>query len=194
MSRRLAECALFQWFCGVDRLEEVRVPSKSQLARYFQWLPEAAGAGPGPPARAGGAGDPMPPRGSTGSGWPTNWNWTRCGWTARVAADIHFPVDWVLLRDATRTLMKATGLIRAHRLKRRMPAPEQFLRAMNQQCIAMVQAGKRADAKRARKRVLREMKRLSRVVRQHARRHRDLLDTHWQETDWTWARPSRCWP
>jgi hypothetical protein len=41
MTRRLAECAPFQWFCGVDRLEEVRVPSKSQLARYFQWLPEA---------------------------------------------------------------------------------------------------------------------------------------------------------
>ncbi|MBE7504283.1 MAG: hypothetical protein HS113_29140 [Verrucomicrobiales bacterium] len=58
-------------------------------------------------------------------------------------------MDWVLLRDATRTLMKATGLIRAHGLKRRMPAPEQFLRAMNQQCIAMVQTGKQADAKRS---------------------------------------------
>ncbi|MBE7500042.1 MAG: transposase [Verrucomicrobiales bacterium] len=187
MSRRLAECALFQWFCGVDRLEEVRVPSKSQLARYFQWLPEAqVQALVRRLVQAARETDA-----TTGFNrlWLANeleldtvWMDSTC-----VAADIHFPVDWVLLRDATRTLMKATGLIRAHGLKRRMPAPEQFLRAMNQQCIAMVQAGKRADAKRARKRVLREMKRLSRVVRQHARRHRDLLDTHWQETDWTWA-------
>jgi hypothetical protein len=34
MSRRLAECPLFQWFCGADRLGVVRVPSKSQLGRY----------------------------------------------------------------------------------------------------------------------------------------------------------------
>jgi hypothetical protein len=27
-----------------------------------------------------------------------------------VKADIHFPIDWVLLRDAARTLMKATNL------------------------------------------------------------------------------------
>jgi hypothetical protein len=29
------------------------------------------------------------------------------------AANIHYPVDWVLLRDATQTLMKAVSLIRA---------------------------------------------------------------------------------
>jgi hypothetical protein len=31
------------------------------------------------------------------------------------------------------------------------------------------------------------MKQLTRVVRHHARRHRDLLDEHWEETDWTRA-------
>ena len=31
---------------------------------------------------------------------------------ACLKADIHFPVDWVLLRDGVRTLMKATLLIR----------------------------------------------------------------------------------
>jgi len=56
---------------------------------------------------------------------------------------------------------------------------------MNRQCIAMAQAGKAADSKKARKRVLRRMKEMVRVVRQHAQRHRDLLDTHWAETDWT---------
>jgi hypothetical protein len=102
-----------------------------------------------------------------------------------VGANIHFPVDWVLLRDVTRTLMKATALIRRHGLKRRMQEPGHFRRAMNQQCIAMAQAGKQVDSKRARKRVLRQMKELTRVVRNHARRHRDLLDQRWSESDWT---------
>jgi len=69
--------------------------------------------------------------------------------TTCVEANIHFPVDWVLLRDATRTLMKATALIRRHGLKCRMRDPEQFLREMNQRCIAMAQAGKAADSNRA---------------------------------------------
>ncbi len=34
-----------------------------------------------------------------------------------VKTNMHFPVDWVLLRDAVRTLMKATALIRKHGLK-----------------------------------------------------------------------------
>ena len=37
-----------------------------------------------------------------------------------VKANIHFPVDWVLLVDAVRTLMKATTLIRREGLKIRM--------------------------------------------------------------------------
>ena len=39
MSRRMAECALFQWFCGIDQLGVVAVPSKSQMHRYTHWLP-----------------------------------------------------------------------------------------------------------------------------------------------------------
>jgi len=37
-------------------------------------------------------------------------------------ARIHFPVDWVLLRDAVRTLVKAILCIRRHGLKHRIPA------------------------------------------------------------------------
>lgn len=43
-------------------------------------------------------------------------------------APIHYPVDWVLLRDATGTLMKATVLIRRSGLRHRMPQkPLSFL-------------------------------------------------------------------
>ena len=185
MSRRLAECPLFQWFCGVDRLEEVRVPSKSQLVRYGAWLPEAELDGVvGRLLRA-----TIETDGATGFNrlWLANdleldtvWVDSTC-----VEAHIHFPVDWVLLRDGTRTLMKATALIRQHGLKGRMQEPGHFLREMNRRCIAMAQAAKGADSKKARKRVLRQMKTLTGVVRRHARRHRDLLDQHWGETDWT---------
>ena len=185
MSRRLAECPLFQRFCQVDRLGEVRVPSKSQVARYADWLPaEQMEAVVGRLLRAAAATDAVSGLNPVGLAnaieLDTVWMDTTC-----VEANIHFPVDWVLLRDATRTLMKATALIRRHGLKCRMRDPEQFLREMNQRCIAMAQAGKAADSRRARKRVLRQMKGLTRVVRAHAQRHRELLDAHWQETDWT---------
>jgi hypothetical protein len=187
MSRRLAECSLFQWFCGVGRLEEVRVPSKSQVERYCHWLPsEAMDAIVGRLLQSATETDAASGRNRVGLAndleLDTVWLDSTC-----VEANIHYPVDWVLLRDGTRTLMKATALIRRHGLKARMQEPGVFMRAMNQQSMAMAQAGKTTDPKKARKRVLREMKALTRVVRNHARRHRDLLDEHWKETDWTRA-------
>jgi len=91
----------------------------------------------------------------------------------------------VLLRDAARTLMKATRLIRARGLKVRMEEPEQFLKRMNQLCIRMSHARRKKNGKRIRKAVLREMKKLSKVIAGHAERHRTLLEKHWQETDLT---------
>src|SRR5208282_24029 len=37
----LAGSPLYQWFCLVDALEEVRVPSKSELQRFAHWLDAA---------------------------------------------------------------------------------------------------------------------------------------------------------
>ena len=103
--------------------------------------------------------------------------------TTCVKLHIHFPVDWVLLRDAARTLMKATRLIRKRGLKVRMEEPEEFLKRMNQLCIKMTHARRKKDSKRARKAVLREMKKLSKIIAAHAGRHRELLDQRWRETD-----------
>jgi len=185
MSRRLAECPLFQWFCGVDRLDEVRVPSKSQLGRYFIWLPrEQLDKVIGRLICAS-----AEPEATTGVNRLFLANDLELGtvWIDSTCreANVHFPVDWVLLRDATRTLMKATNLVRRHGLKHRMQEPRFFLGQINRQCIAMAQAGKAADSRKARKRVLRRMKEIVQVVRKHAQRHRDLLDQQWSETDWT---------
>jgi hypothetical protein len=80
-------------------------------------------------------------------------------------------------------LLKATILIRKRNLKVRMEGPAEFLRRMNQLCMKMTHARRKKDAKRVRKAVLREMKKLSKIIAGHAERHRDLLQEHWQETD-----------
>ena len=107
--------------------------------------------------------------------------------TTCLCANIHFPVDWVLLRDATRTLMKAVQLIRDQGLKHRMEAPQSFLTRINRLCIQMTHTSAKADTQRHRKKTLRQMDRLVGTVRNHARRYRDLLQQRWRQTQWTEA-------
>lgn len=180
MSRRLAECQLFRYFCGLECLGDIRVPSKSTLQEYSRWLPEAEMREVvGKLLRAAG-------EGSTGLELANDVELERV-WldSTCVKAKMHFPVDWVLLRDGVRTLMKATALIRRHGLKSRMEDPAQFLKSMNRLSIEMTLCHRSKDAKRLRKRCLRKMKKLVHVITEHAHRHRDLLDREWERTDWT---------
>ena len=182
MSRRLAECPLFRWFCGMEELAAVRVPGKSTLQDYAHWLPPetmrpiiaqlilAAQQPPGASALELAHALEL----------ETVWVDTTC-----LKTNIHFPVDWVLLGDAVRTLMKATRLIRAHGLKQRMEPPENFLKAMNRLSLQMTHARRVKDSKKQRKKTLRLMKQQIKVVAGHARRHRELLDQAWAKTDWT---------
>jgi len=102
-----------------------------------------------------------------------------------VKAPIHFPVDWVLLVDGVRTLMKAVQVIRNHGLKHRMPPPEDFICAMNKHAMAMSGSRRVKDGKKKKKKTLRQMKKICGLVQSHGQRYRDLLDTRWEETDWT---------
>ena len=181
-SCRLSESELLQWFCKLDRLEGVRIPGKSTLQRYSQWLPETdmrkvidtllvA-------ARLKDEDGRQPLGLVAGLNLESYFLDTTC-----VRLNIHFPVDWVLLRDAARTLMKATKLIRKRGLKVRMEEPEEFLKRMNRLCMKMTHARRKKDARRMRKAVLREMKKLSKIIAAHAERHRELLEQHWRETD-----------
>jgi hypothetical protein len=181
-SCQLAGNPLYQWFCQIDALDQVRVPSKSELQRFAHWLPA-------PQMRE--ILDRLLRRSiehprQLGLKRAVDLEAAFVDSTC-LKANIHFPTDWVLLRDAVRTLMKATILIRREGLRGRMAAPEAFLRAMNRLSIEMSQQARRAGRKKGRKRVLREMKRLVRVVRAHARRHRELLDREWERTAWTRA-------
>ncbi|MCC5021755.1 MAG: hypothetical protein J6386_02660 [Candidatus Synoicihabitans palmerolidicus] len=60
--------------------------------------------------------------------------------------------------------------------------PPVFAKQMNRWCIAMTHSRRRRDAKRARKGVLRQMKRLLRPIGEHACRHRDHLAADYART------------
>ena len=101
-------------------------------------------------------------------------------------ANIHYPVDWVLLRDVSRTLLKAIKLIRGEKLLNRMEqTPEQLARQMNRLCIEMTHTHRRKDGRKRRKAILREMKRLLRRIGRHARKHRDILKERQEQTRWS---------
>ena len=102
-----------------------------------------------------------------------------------VKANIHFPVDWVLLRDAARSLLSAIKTIRKQGLKHRMIEPSQLMRNMNKLCIEMTHVRRRKDSKKKRKAILRQVKALSCCIEKHAVRYKMMLEARWQETDWT---------
>lgn len=107
-------------------------------------------------------------------------------------ANIHYPVDWMLLKDVSKTLLAGISLIRTAGLFCRMPhGPEVFVRDMNRLCIEMTHSARRKDSKKARKRVFRQMKKLLETIGGHARRYREALDTRWQETQYSEAQKTR---
>jgi len=105
--------------------------------------------------------------------------------TTCLKANIHFPVDWVLLRDATRTLMKAVQLIRKEGLKNRMCDSGTFIRQINRLSIQMTNTRRQKDGKKGRKKVFRLMKKLVAKVARHALFHRDILSNRYEETRFT---------
>ena len=186
MSRRLAECQLFQWFCHLDELGVVQVPGKSTLHRYAHWL-----SGREMEVITGALLQAASSRNPDGTSPLHLVNAVELDliWmdSTAVKANIHIPVDWVLLRDAVQTLVKAICLIRKHGLKYRIPSPERFMSEINRLCIAMTQCRRKPDGKRVRKQTLRAMKRVVDTVARHARRYHALLDLHWEKTDWSRA-------
>jgi hypothetical protein len=177
---RLADSPLLQFFCGIAELDRVRVPSKSTLQRYDVWWPEAQVRQLTTQLLQTGAQQPEKLQLPEAVDLKTCFLDTTC-----VAANIHYPVDWVLLRDATRTLMKAVKLIRGRGLKHRMEPPEVFMTRINRLCIEMTHTRAKQDSQRHRKTTLRKMDRVVGTVAAHARRYRKLLDEKWEQTQWT---------
>lgn len=190
-SLHLAESPLMQWFCGIGWLELVKPPSKSTLERLekrfsvemIRKLNDRLSR-----HAAGLEGEEHPLGLEEAIGLELFWADTTC-----LKANIHFPVDWVLLRDAARTLVKGMLLIRRHGLKHRMPEPESFLRQMNQLSMAMAHSRRAPGSIKERKRVLRRMKKLSGVIKRHGWRYVKTLKARWEETDWKAGQARQVW-
>lgn len=179
---RLADSPLLQHFCGLSQVHCITVPSKSTLQRYDQWWPEAEVHQVIEQLVGLAATSPQKLQLAQAVDLHSAFMDSTC-----LSANIHYPVDWVLLRDGTRTLMKAIKLIRDHGLKHRMPAPESFLTQINKLCIQMTHVSRKDDRQRQRKKTLRQMDKVVGTVRAHAQRYRDLLKQEWSQTDWTQA-------
>jgi hypothetical protein len=186
---RLADSQILQWFLRVGAIDCVKVFSKSTSERFDKWVSTDSirkiheklnalltittpiGFSQQTPSALFGLPEPIR--------FDDIYFDSTC-----LKVDIHFPVDWVLLRDAARTLMKATVLIRQHGLKHRMPQePLEFLSEMNTLCMKMAAKARAVDSKKQRKKVLREMKALEKRIANHAEAHLTALKTRRHETD-----------
>jgi hypothetical protein len=179
LSRRIAESPVLQRFIGVIAMDEVKVPCKSLLHKYSKFLPaekisalvdKVVVLARGHHIRIG-----LEEEVSTDEIFVD---------ACCLEANIHFPVDWLLLRDAVRTLVKSILTIRRHGLIHRIPSPGSFLTQINKCCMEMSSSRRKKDSRKERKRVLREMKKIAEAVRKHGRRYCDLLRENWEsETD-----------
>lgn len=181
---RLADSPLLQWFLHVGQIDQVKVFAKSTCHRFENWLTEqslrkindrliALSIVPATVAQPRLPFDLREPILVDDAFFDTT-----C-----LKTPMHFPVDWVLLVDAVRTLMKGTICIRNAGLKTRMPqAPADFMRDMNKLCMAMSAQRRTVQSKKRRKAILRQMKRLAKRVHNHAQAHLDELATRRSET------------
>jgi hypothetical protein len=187
-SIRLADSELFQWFTGINAFSCRKAISKSSLERYeklfdekmlaeeiHNWLADLTDSNK---AIVAGLYEPIDCK--------TIFTDTTC-----VKAHIHFPVDWVLLRDGVRSLLSSIKIIRAQGLKHRMVEPYLLLKQINKLSMAMTLVRRKKDSKKQRKTILREIKKLTNCIGKHGKRYRDLLNAHWQETNWSHPQASQ---
>jgi hypothetical protein len=188
----LSESHLLQRFCLLDTLGIIEVPSKSCLERFEKQIPEEiirecvailVDAAKSPVDIEKNKQKIMLAKEIDMADYYLD---ATC-----VKANIHYPVDWVLLRDATKTLMKAIILIRKYGLLYRMDNPKEFIREINNLSIQMTHAHNKKDSKKKRKRILRTMKKLLKKIQAHGKRYRNLLETNWQETQLSYAQAMR---
>lgn len=181
----LAESMVLQRFCRLVEYgkDKVRIPNKSTLSDYEKMIPERI-------MRKLITMVIEKARGHDGAeayGLEEGISLDDCYLdTTCLEANIHYPVDWVLLKDAVRSLMKAVLTIRKRGLRNRMvQSPEEFMSQMNSLAMKMSYESRKKDGKKRRKECLRKMKKVLKKVERHAMKHRDILDEWWKETDLT---------
>jgi len=183
LSRHVADSILFQWFTSTASVDKADPVSKSSIERFEKMFDQSEVTELIHNINRAVADETMAKEllyQNTVLKFDAIFADTTC-----VKADIHFPVDWVLLRDAVRTLVKAIIIIRDHGIKYRIKDPQHFMSEINKLCMEMTQARKKTGAKKMRKKTLRRMKTLVKTIEKHANNYYRELESRWQETDWS---------
>lgn len=167
----LAESSLLQQFCTISRIDgTLRVPTKSTLQRFAKSCDEKFIRKQIAQLNhyAAHASNPLDFRN------PFSTEDIFVDATC-LKAKIHFPVDWVLMKDCMLTIIQAILVIRKHGLKYRIKAPEIFISEMNALCMSMTSSSRNRRGKKEQKKVFRKLKKLAAVIRQHGQRYADFL-------------------
>ena len=180
----LADSALLQRFCGLATVEKIRIPGKSCLENYSKLFDESSIRGWIMGLLNQSNREKRSDYQALDLENPVDFSEVYFDSTC-LKANIHFPVDWILLKDGIITLMKAVTLIRSEGLKNRMNDPTKFIRAINRLSIEMTHCRRIKDSKKMRKKILRKMKTLCKIITNHALLHQDLLEQHWNKTKYS---------
>ena len=78
--------------------------------------------------------------------------------------------------------MKATLVIRQHGLKARLEEPPEFLKRMNLLSMKMTQARRTKKSKVSAQGGVGGMRKLSKIIQEHAERHLEVLAERWKST------------
>ncbi len=171
----LSHSDLYKWFCRINRFFDPRVPGKSHLGDLENMLPVDVIKQLETLLLLSAADES-----SEVLYEPIDFSQCYLDSTC-IMANIHFPVDWLLLRDSLRTMMLAVKRIRRLGLKNRMPyKPKVFIKKMNNLSMQMTFAKRKTDSKRDRKAILRKMKKLLKRAAKHAMKHIEFLDKNWE--------------
>lgn len=176
LSIRIADGALLQWFIGINFIDGVHPPSKSTLDRFSRdFAPEKIEQAVKDLMRQ--VGQPEGARRLLDVDDPLRMDKVFVDTTC-VKLNIHFPVDWVLLRDAVRTLVASLIALRALGIKHRMPDPNALLRECNRLCMRITHSRRQKGGKKQRKKAFRVLKDLARTVGEHGERYMNELARH----------------
>lgn len=181
LSFRIADSQLCQWFIGVSTPSGEKTPSKSSIERFEKyWSEEEITALIHDQNEQ--ICNPANSEKLLFSELPLDFTKFYADSTC-IQANIHYPVDWLLLRDAVRTIMAGIQCMRNHGIIHRMPAPETFLSEMNSLSMAMTAASRNRNGKKTQKKHFRAMKKLLKMVVEHGKRYCEILEKNRASTD-----------
>ncbi len=179
-SARISDSNMLQWFCKFDGPQIKKLPSKSKLNDLARCIPESL-------VRDFVNLLTMAINGGIESISEKLDLTSIYADSTCLKLNIHYPVDWVLIRDAIKSIMKTIKTVRNHNIKHRINPPDTFIKKINQLSIEMTltKSYRRGDAKKKRKDTLREMKSLLKLVELHGYRYFKRLNESWEKSNLT---------